>query len=81
MNRVLDRETISIQIKQLLANFDENRNNINFNKGIYIYGAAGSGKTKFVFQLLEELNYDIIKFDAGDVRNSALIDTITSNSM
>jgi DNA polymerase III delta prime subunit len=81
MNSVLDRELISVQIKQLLVSFDEKRNNVNFNKGIYIYGTAGSGKTRFVSQILEELNYDIVKFDAGDVRNSALVDTLASNSM
>jgi hypothetical protein len=27
------------------------------------------------------MNYDIIKYDAGDVRNKALIDTITSNNV
>jgi hypothetical protein len=31
--------------------------------------------------LLKEINYDIIKYDAGDVRNKSLIDTITSNNI
>jgi hypothetical protein len=31
--------------------------------------------------ILNELNYDIIKYDAGDVRNKSLIDTITSNNI
>jgi hypothetical protein len=31
--------------------------------------------------LLTEMNYDIIKYDAGDVRNKALIETITSTNV
>jgi DNA polymerase III delta prime subunit len=31
--------------------------------------------------LLKELDYDVIKYDAGDVRNKTLIDTITSNNV
>jgi hypothetical protein len=54
---------------------------VNYNKGIYIYGASGTGKTHFIMKLLEEMNYDIIRYDAGDVRNTSLIDTITSNNM
>ena len=81
INMTLGRETISNQIKSLILNFDENCKNVNFNKGIYIYGAPGSGKSQFVCQLLNELNYDIIKYDAGDVRNTSLIDTITSNNI
>ena len=81
INKVLDREETSNHIKTILANFDENCKNVNFNKGIYIYGAPGTGKTLFVTKLLESLNYDIIRYDAGDVRNTSLIDTITSNNI
>jgi DNA polymerase III delta prime subunit len=81
INAILGREAIIQQIKTLLSNFVQNFANPNINKGIYIYGAAGCGKTRFITQLLEEMNYDIIKFDAGDVRNSSLIDTITSDTM
>ena len=31
--------------------------------------------------LLKEMNYDVIKYDAGDVRNTGLINTITSNNI
>jgi DNA polymerase III delta prime subunit len=81
INKVLDRESISNEIKNILENFDEKCKNVNFNKGIYIYGAPGTGKTLFVTKLLEDLNYDIIRYDAGDVRNTSLIDTITSNNI
>jgi len=80
-NSILDRETTSESIKKLLIQFEENKKNLTFKRGIYIYGAPGSGKTQFVIKLLNELNYDIIKYDAGDIRNKAIIDTITKNNM
>jgi hypothetical protein len=81
INAILNRETIANEIKQNLLKFDENCKNINYKKGFYVYGSPGCGKTHFVIELLKELNYDIIKYDAGDVRNKSLIDTITSNNM
>jgi len=81
INSILDRDDISKQIKKILSEFDKNYKNVDYNKGIYIYGAPGSGKTSFATNLLNELNYDIVKYDAGDVRNTSLIDTITSNNI
>jgi hypothetical protein len=80
-NAILNRETISQSIKNLLTQFEQNKCNFSFKRGIYIYGAPGSGKTQFVINLLNELNYDIIKYDAGDIRNKSIIDTITKNNM
>jgi replication factor C subunit 1 len=81
INEIFERDKISIEIKNLLENFDKNINNVAYKKGIYIYGSPGCGKTHFVMNLLKELNYDMVKYDAGDVRNKALIDTITSNNV
>ena len=81
INTILGREEIEKQIKTILQSFDENKKNINYKRGIFIYGATGCGKTCFVSNLLKEIDYDIIKFDAGDVRNKCLIDTITSNNI
>ena len=81
MNQLLDREGIAQEIKAILTNYEENCKNIQFKKGIYIYGSPGCGKTFFITEILNALNYDIIKYDAGDVRNKALIDTITSNNI
>jgi hypothetical protein len=78
---ILDRDKIANNLKTLLCDFEKNCNNINYKKGFYVYGSPGCGKTHFVTQVLTELNYDIIKYDAGDVRNKSLIETITSNNM
>ncbi len=81
MNNILDRGKIVDEIKQLLLNYETNCQNIHFKKGFYIYGSPGCGKTHFITEILKDLNYDIIKYDAGDVRNKSLIDTITSNNI
>jgi len=81
INSIFDREKTATEIKKILSSFEDNCKNITFKKGIYIYGAPGCGKTQFVQNILKELDYDSIKYDAGDVRNKALIDTITSNNI
>lgn len=81
MNKIFNRIEIENNIKNILINFQENCKNIQFKKGIYLYGSPGSGKTFFIKQILKDLDYDIISYDAGDVRNKNLIDTITSNNI
>lgn len=78
---ILGRSDILNEITNILASFDDRCSDVQFKKGIYIYGSPGSGKTHFVKKLLSNLGYDVISYDAGDVRNKALIDTITSNNI
>ena len=81
LNEILERKTIANEIKTQLSLFDTNRENVQYKKGFYIYGSPGCGKSSFVIELLKELDYDIIKYDAGDVRNKNLIDTLTSDNI
>ena len=81
INNLLNREEEVNKIKDILINFEANKSNLAIKKGIYIYGEPGSGKSTFVTNILKELNYDIIKYDAGDIRNKSIIDTITQHSM
>jgi hypothetical protein len=46
-----------------------------------VYGGPGSGKSTFVANILKELNYDIVKYDAGDIRNTSVIEDITKHNM
>ena len=80
-NKILGRETIYNNIKDFLQAFQQNKKDLTFKRGIYIYGAPGSGKTEFVNRLLKDLNYDIIKYDAGDIRNKSIIDSITQHNI
>ena len=80
-NTTLGRGPIAASIKEILVNFENNKSNLSLKRGIYIYGAPGSGKTEFITALLKELNYDVIKYDAGDIRNKSIIETITKHNM
>ena len=93
VNNLLGREEEVNKMKAILKDFELNKHNLttkNFEKtkhnlttkkGIYIYGDPGSGKTTFVTNILKELDYDIVKYDAGDIRNKSIIDTITKHNM
>ena len=81
INTILNRETIALKIKQLLIDFDNKSKDVSYKKGIYIYGSSGCGKTQFIMNILKEIDYDCVKYDAGDVRNKSLINMITSNNI
>ena len=90
LNSILDRNKIYKEIKWFLTNFFENNNNNNNNnnsenllkkRGIFLSGPAGSGKTTFIFNLLNELNLDIIYYDASQIRNKNIIENINKNNI
>jgi DNA polymerase III delta prime subunit len=81
LNKILNREEKASSIKEIFKNFEINKHNLLFKKGIYIYGDPGSGKTTFITNILKELDYDIVKYDAGDIRNKSIIDNITKHNM
>lgn len=80
-NKILERENIAIKIKNTLLDFQKNKFDLQQKRGIYIYGGPGCGKTEFTISLLKEMNYDVIKYDAGDIRNKSIIDDITMHNM
>ena len=81
MNQLLNRLEEEKIIKEALIYFENNKSNLLTKRGIYVYGSPGSGKTMFIEKILKDLNYDVIKFDAGDVRNKSIIETITKHNM
>ena len=81
INSLLTRDDDASKIKAILKDFELNKHNLATKKGLYIYGDPGSGKTTFITNILKELDYDIIKYDAGDIRNKSIIDTITKHNM
>mgnify|MGYP003346387226 CR=1 FL=1 len=81
LNNLLGREEEVSKMKNILTNFEQTKHNLTTKKGIYVYGDPGTGKTTFVTQILKDLGYDIIKYDAGDIRNKSIIDTITKHNM
>ena len=81
INKILNRNKIADNIKTFFVNFEKEKEKLTFKRGIYIYGNPGTGKTIFIEKILKELNYDIVKYDAGDIRNKSIIDTITKHNM
>jgi DNA polymerase III delta prime subunit len=81
INKILNRGQQEKDIKNILKDFEINKNNLLFKKGIYVYGDPGTGKTTFVTNILKDLNYDIIRYDAGDIRNTSVIEDITKHNM
>jgi DNA polymerase III delta prime subunit len=81
INSLLERNEEANKIKNILSNFEKDKTDLTTKRGLYIYGDPGSGKTTFVTNILKELNYDVIRYDAGDIRNKSIIDTITKHNM
>lgn len=81
INTILNRDHMSNEIKRVLYDIDKNKSNCLCKRGIYIYGNPGSGKTSFVATVLKEMNYDMIHYNAGDIRNKSVIETITQHNM
>ena len=81
LNKILDREHIFEKIKNILQDIEKTKSQDQTKKGFYIYGNPGSGKTEFTISMLKELNYDVITYDAGDIRNKSIIETIAKHNM
>lgn len=79
INKLLDRENIRDDIIKHLELL--NINDKLTKRGFYIYGNSGVGKTQFIINLLNELDYDIIYYDASDIRNRQTIEMITNNNI
>lgn len=81
INHILKRTQQEQTIIQCLEYFEAHKSEVLTKRGVYVYGSPGSGKTYFVREVLKRLDYDIISFDAGDVRNKSIIDTMTKHNM
>ena len=78
INYLLHRTESEHKFIEYLTYFENNKDNLLTKRGVYVYGNPGTGKTSFVINSLKKMNYDIIKYDAGDVRNKNIIETITN---
>lgn len=81
LNKILDREKIYNNIKNILIDFENTKKDLLVKRGIYVYGNPGSGKTFFINKLMKDINYDTIVYDASDIRNKSIIEGITKYNM
>ena len=81
INHILTREKDEKKLIEVLEYFEIHKKGLLTKRGVYVYGAPGCGKTYFVREVLKKLDYDIISYDAGDIRNKSIIDMITKHNM
>lgn len=81
LDTILEREDIIQKILSFLKDFDENKKKLLTMRGLYLYGSSGIGKTQLIKNILKNNNYDMIYYDASDVRNKSIIENITYNTM
>ena len=77
-NKILNRDSIKQQVTDFLTYFHNNKQNILTSRCLYLHGPSGCGKTKFIMDILKELLYDVILYDACDSRTKDIIDNIST---
>ena len=78
---LLNRDEEEKKLINILTSFEKNKKELIHSRGVYVYGAPGCGKSKFVKNTLKKMNYDVVVYDAGDIRNKAVIDNITKHKI
>jgi DNA polymerase III delta prime subunit len=81
LDTLLIRDEIADSIRKFLIEFDENKRDLTRKRGVYLCGDPGCGKTQFIKNLLKSIEYDAVLFDAGDIRNKGVIDSMTRPNM
>jgi len=81
INEILKRDELIKLIKNNINEFNKNVNDITIKRGFFLYGDPGSGKTTLINDILNDLDYDIINYNASDVRNKNIIENITKHNM
>jgi hypothetical protein len=56
INTILNRTEQAEQVRNILRNFEANRNDVLLKRGIYVFGDPGTGKTTFVTKILNQMN-------------------------
>jgi len=75
---ILKRNELKEEIKKCILSFNKDEN---IKKNIYIYGDCCSGKTTFIKNIIEEINYDMILCDNMDSRNKNYIENISNGNI
>lgn len=81
INSILGRDEVIEQLKNDLIEFEKTKQDFKVSRGFYISGETGCGKSYTIYELLKELDYSIIKYDASDIRNKEVINKITKQNI
>ena len=77
-NDIFNRSQQETQIITFLNNFQTTP--LNIKRNIYIQGPHGIGKSTFIMKLLHKLQYDIIRYDPIDIKNTPLIESLSTST-
>jgi hypothetical protein len=66
-------------MSDFILNFELHKKNDMVKRCAYVHGPAGCGKTTFVLETMRALGYDCVVYNAGDVRNKTIIESIQQN--
>lgn len=81
LNSILNRTKIEDTFRKKMIEFENNKKDLTMKRGFFFYGNPGVGKTEFVKRILTSMNYDVIMYDSGDIRNKSIIESITKYNM
>jgi len=68
------------KLEGFLTSFEKNKHDYSILRCVYVYGPSGSGKTRFVMTTLKKMGYDIVSYNASDIRNKNIIENINMSS-
>ena len=80
INRALGREPIQHIFVDAIESIN-NITNLSAKRCIYLYGEPGVGKTQFVYNILNDLEYDIIRYTITDIKNKDMNDILYNNGI
>tara|TARA_Y100000591_G_scaffold110009_1_gene93574 strand:- start:4491 stop:5771 length:1281 start_codon:yes stop_codon:yes gene_type:complete len=69
ITNILERDNIINNIIEYINDIDNNILKNNIKKCIYIHGTSGCGKTFFIKEILNKLNYNIIEYTIFSIKN------------
>lgn len=76
---LFNREKQKNDILSFLSNFSTSA--LNETKGLYLLGPPGCGKTSFIEDIIPTDIYDVIRYDANDIRTKSSIPEILGNKL
>jgi len=81
LDTLLIRNEIAASIRSFLLDFETSKHDLTRIRGVYVCGVSGCGKTDFIKNILKSIDYDAVLYDAGDIRNKGVIESLTRPNM
>jgi hypothetical protein len=69
------------ELTAFLDYFERNKHDETVLRCVYVHGPPGCGKNTFVMSTLKNMDYDVVLYNAGDVRNKSIVDNINMCNM